>query len=708
MRRGGNVDRTGPYEVTETMPGLANIAHGTCSGLLTDLYELTMAAGYVQNRFAARATFELFVRNLPPHRNYLVAAGLEHALDFLENVRFPEPEISYLRALPLFRHVGPEFFDYLKSFRFTGDVWALPEGTIFFSGEPILRVTAPIAEAQLVETSLLSVIHLQTLIASKAARVTTAAEGRPVIEFGTRRAHGIEAGVLAARAAFVGGCEGTSNTYAGYRFGIPIYGTQAHSWIMAHDDEGAAFSNFLDVFPEHATLLVDTYDVRAAVEKIIALGRKPKGIRLDSGDVLADSVWARQRLDGVGWNDVNIFVSGDLTEDRIEALLRGGGCVNSFGVGTALSTSADSPSIGVIYKLVEVQFANHIRSTAKFSVEKKTYPGRKQVFRFSSEDGTFAHDVIALEDEVFPGSEPLLHQVMQEGRRLKVAAQDPVAAAKSARSRFLAAQRRLPSRLLALGEADPPFPVSYSDRLEQLSDELRRIFVETAAAKTAGTAKPRVSPSVIFWGVDVQRDFMSPEGKLYVPGAENIVANIRRLVDAARRGRVLLISSADAHRPDDPELREWPHHCLKGAPGAELIDEARASTQLVVPNQKGFNFPEDLGSFQQIVLEKNTLDVFDNPNTEALLHRLHPRGRPSFDADVEFVIFGVVTEHCVRRAVEGLLRRGRRVTLVTDALRSLDPAKAREVLDDFRARGARILSTKEALARLAVPLARSA
>jgi nicotinate phosphoribosyltransferase len=282
------------------------------SGLLTDLYELTMAAGYVQNRFDARATFELFVRHLPRNRNYLVAAGLEQALDFLENVRFSAVEVSYVRALPVFRHVHSGFFDYLAKFRFTGDVSALPEGTIFFPGEPLLRVTAPIPEAQLVETGLLSIVHFQTLIASKAARVTTAAAGRPVVEFGSRRAHGIEASVLAARAAFIGGCAGTSNTYAGHCFGIPVYGTQAHSWIMAHDDEIEAFRNFLDVFPEQSTLLVDTYDVRAAIDKIISLGRKPGGVRLDSGDVLADSLWTRQRLDSAGWTDVQIFASGDL------------------------------------------------------------------------------------------------------------------------------------------------------------------------------------------------------------------------------------------------------------------------------------------------------------------------------------------------------------------------------------------------------------
>jgi len=270
------------------------------SGLLTDLYQLTIAPGYIETGFDARATFELFVRSLPPRRSYLVAAGLEQALDYLQNVRFTADEIAYLQHHPAFQRISAQFFDYLAQFRFAGDVWAMPEGTMFFPGEPLLRVTAPITQAQIIETYLLATLNFQTLIASKAARVVTAARGRNVIEFGTRRAHGIESGVLAARAAYIGGCQGTSNVMAGHRFGIPTFGTQAHSWIMAHHEEEEAFRKFLEIFPDHAVLLVDTYDVRAAVEKIIAMGRKPRGVRLDSGDLAADSVWVRQRLDEAG------------------------------------------------------------------------------------------------------------------------------------------------------------------------------------------------------------------------------------------------------------------------------------------------------------------------------------------------------------------------------------------------------------------------
>jgi len=450
------------------------------SGLLTDLYELTMAAGYVQNRFDATATFELFVRQLPHRRNYLVAAGLEQALDFIENVRFSDEDIAYLRALPAFKHVHSDFFDYLARFRFAGDVWAMREGTIFFPGEPLLRVTAPIADAQLVETGLLSILHFQTLIASKAARVTFAAAGRPVVEFGSRRAHGMEAGVLAARAAFVGGCEGTSNTYAGRRFGIPVYGTQAHSWIMAHAGEAEAFRDFLNVFPEQSTLLVDTYDVHAAIEKIIALGRKPGGVRLDSGDVFADSLWVRKRLDRAGWNDVQIFASGDLDEDRIEALMRSGARIDAFGVGSALSTSSDSPNVGVIYKLVEVDLGGSVRSAAKFSQEKITYPGRKQVFRFTGDDGKFLSDVIGLKVESFPSSEPLLVPVMRGGRRLEAEQQDRSGEAQSARQRFLAGRKRLPEHISALHLAGRPFLVRYSPRLEELRQQVQQALVKTA------------------------------------------------------------------------------------------------------------------------------------------------------------------------------------------------------------------------------------
>ena len=442
------------------------------SGLLADLYELTMAAGYFETGFQGHASFEVFARALPPHRNFLVAAGLEQALEFLESIRFSASEIDYLRRQPAFAGIRKEFFEYLANFRFSGDVVAMPEGTLCFPGEPLMRVSAPIAEAQIVETALLATISFQTVIASKAARVAEAAAGRPVVEFGSRRAHGIESGVLAARAAYIGGCLGTSNVQAGHLFGIPTYGTQAHSWIMAHENEEEAFGRFLDVFPRHSVFLLDTYDVRNALETVIAMGRKPRGVRLDSGDVVADSSWVRQRLDEAGWGDVEIFISGELDENRIASLLASGARVDTFGVGTALSTSADAPFVGMNYKLVEVERDGRSHNVAKFSAAKVTYPGRKQVYRTSvaSADGVrrFAGDVIALESEQVVEAEPLLGPVMAGGKR--VSAVEPL---KQTQLRCRAQVERLPERLRELSPAPAPYPVRYSARLEELLGQLR-------------------------------------------------------------------------------------------------------------------------------------------------------------------------------------------------------------------------------------------
>lgn len=438
------------------------------SGLLTDLYELTMAAGYFQTRFDARATFELFIRNIPPQRNYLVAAGLEQALEYLENVNFSADEVAYLRQHPVLGQIQPQFFDYLANFRFTGDVWAVPEGSVVFPGEPLMRVTAPIIEAQIMETYLLATLSYETMIASKAARLITAAAGRDVVDFSARRAHGGAASLLAARASVIGGCSGTSNSLAGEQFGIATYGTQAHSWIMAHEDESEAFQHFLDTFPQGAVLLVDTYDVHNAVKKIIALGRKPAGIRLDSGDVGKDSRWARRELDRAGWKDVQIFASGDLDEYKIAKLVSEGAAINAFGVGTALGTPGDAPHLNLIYKLVEVERGGKVHEAAKFSHAKVTYPGRKQIFRYTNAAGEYRRDQIALETESPNGGTPLLMECMRGGRRL--APKQPV---QLSRERALANLAHLPKRYRQIGRK-ANYPVHYSKQLEKMLEKVRR------------------------------------------------------------------------------------------------------------------------------------------------------------------------------------------------------------------------------------------
>jgi nicotinate phosphoribosyltransferase len=437
------------------------------SALLADLYELTMAAAYFENDFRATASFELFVRSLPQERSFLVAAGLEQALEYLESVRFEASDITYLRRQPVFAHVSDAFFDYLKDFRFTGEVWAMPEGTPVFGEEPLLRVTAPIIEAQIVETCLLATLTFQTMIASKAARVVAAAKGRDVVEFGTRRAHGPEAGVLAARAAYIGGCAGSSNVQAGERFGIPIFGTLAHSFVMAYRNEEEAFRRFQKLFPEHGVLLVDTYDTLAAIEKIIRAGLRPKGVRLDSGDLLELSKQVRDRLDQAELHDTRIVASGDLDEFSIADLLVRGAPIDAFGVGTALATSKDAPALGGVYKLVDVQSTEGPSYRAKFSEEKATHPGRKQVFRFRAPGNNFCGDIIACEGESYEGATPLLACVMQQGKRLR-----PSSSLEQIQEHARRELRRLPEAYRRIQDPEA-YPVSFSQRLERLFEDVR-------------------------------------------------------------------------------------------------------------------------------------------------------------------------------------------------------------------------------------------
>jgi len=434
------------------------------TALSADLYELTMAAGYYAAGMNDLATFELYVRELPPHRSFLVAAGLDEALEHLERLRFTDEEIAYLRQTPNLSGVpGPFFDDCLRGFRFTGDVWAIDEGTPVFPYEPLLRVRAPIIEAQLVETALLAMVTFETSVASKAARVVGAAASRPVIEFGSRRAHGVGAALHAARAAYIGGCEGTSNVEAGFRYGIPVSGTMAHSWVMAFGDELEAFSRYTSLYGERAVLLLDTYDVVEAARRVVSSGLRPSAIRLDSGDIVELSRQVRAILDEGGLGDTGIFVSGDLDEYRIADLLERGAMVNGFGVGTALATSNDAPALGGIYKLVEIRRGGSIVPTMKLSPGKLSYPGCKQAWRVY-EKGTAAYDVLSVCDESGPpGGVALLKTAMSRGRR----AEPPLPLADlRARCRRLVGE--LPASLRCIDGAST-YRVAISDRLSAVT-----------------------------------------------------------------------------------------------------------------------------------------------------------------------------------------------------------------------------------------------
>ncbi|MFO1300207.1 MAG: nicotinate phosphoribosyltransferase [Burkholderiaceae bacterium] len=436
------------------------------TALLTDLYQLTMMQAYLDRGMDEPAVFELFVRKLPAQRNFLVAAGLEQAIDFLESLAFTAREIDWLAHQGGF---SAGLLERLRGFRFTGDVDAMPEGTVFFADEPVLRVTAPLPQAQLAESRLLNIVHLQTLIASKAARIVLAAGGRQLVDFGMRRAHGAEAALFAARSAWLAGFDGTATAQAGLQYGIPVFGTMAHSFVQAHRSEREAFEDFARARPQRPVMLVDTYDTEAAVAKVIDLypqlaaeGIHIGGVRLDSGDLAAHAKAVRAMLDAAGLRQVIVFASGNLDEQRIARLLADGAPIDGFGVGTALDTSSDAPTLDAVYKLQS--YAGVARR--KRSEGKATWPGIKQVWRRDDAGGRLAGDRVGLVDDAGDG-EPLLQPVMRAGRRLPSSA-----TLAQARSRCAAQLARLPEALRALEPAASPYPVEISDTLRALAREV--------------------------------------------------------------------------------------------------------------------------------------------------------------------------------------------------------------------------------------------
>lgn len=436
------------------------------SPLLTDLYQLNMVQAYLENDLIKPATFEFFVRRLPPRRAFLMVAGVEQVLEYLENLRFTDADLKWLAATGRF---GDDLIEYLSTLRFTGDVHAMAEGTLFFADEPVLRVTAPMPQAQLIESRLINILHFQSLVASKAARIMLAAPGKLLVDFGLRRAHGAEAGLMAARASYVAGFAGTATVLAEQMFGVPTYGTMAHSYVQAHDDELAAFESFARARPNNLTLLIDSYDTEAAARKVVALAARLKlsgtviqAVRIDSGDLVALSRSVRQILDAGGLSAVRIFVSGGLDEDSLADLVRSGAPIDGYGVGTSLTTSADAPSLDCVYKLQE--YAGLPRR--KRSLAKETWPGRKQVWRRYA-GGEMAGDIISVENDTQAG-EPLLRQVMWEGRRAAPA--ETLADIRKRAARELAS---LPEALRRL-DAESAYPVKIGGGLLKVTAEVDR------------------------------------------------------------------------------------------------------------------------------------------------------------------------------------------------------------------------------------------
>jgi nicotinate phosphoribosyltransferase len=444
--------RTGPQSLWPNPDAL---------GALTDLYQITMMAGYhAAGLEQSRAKFELFVRRLPKGRSYLVFAGLEQAVADLTNLRFSRQQVDVIRTWPVMAKVDPDWLDALPDYRFRGDLWSAPEGTIVFAGEPIVRVEAALPEAQWIETFLIASLAYPTLVASKAARIVEAARGRPLFDYGTRRGHGPLAGLLTARASYLAGFDGTSNVEAAIRLGIPISGTMAHSWVESFESEAQAFAAFARVFPG-ATLLVDTYDVAKGVAHAAAVEPAVGAIRLDSGDLLAESIQARQILDAAGRRSIKIVTSGDLDEWEIDRLVQAGAPIDGFGVGTELVTSRDAPALSMVYKLVELDGTGRI----KLSPGKKTYPLGKQVHRQSGPDGRFLLDRVTRADESAEG-ETLLKQVVRRGQPV-----EPWPSLGEVREHCKRQREALPDGLRGV-DANGIYPLEYSDALEAEADRL--------------------------------------------------------------------------------------------------------------------------------------------------------------------------------------------------------------------------------------------
>jgi len=435
--------------------------------LVTDLYELTMLQAYFEERMNATAAFELFVRKMPPRRNFLLAAGLEQVLRFLTHLHFSAGELQWLAESGRFTDA---FVTSLADLRFTGDVDALPEGTVFFADEPILRIVAPLREAQLVESRVMNLIHYQTVVASKAARSVLAAPGRLLVDFGLRRAHGAEAALLSARASYLAGFAGTATVEAGREFGIPLFGTMAHSYVQAHADEATAFDFFARAHPENAVLLIDTYDTERAAHKVVALasrlrdaGIALKGVRIDSGDLGEHAGRVRAILDAGGFPGITIFASGNLDEHRLAELIAREAPIDGFGIGTRMNTSADAPYLDCAYKLEEYEG----RPRRKRSQGKATWPGRKQLWRRYDAQGRLAGDVLTLESDVPPaGAVPLLAPLLRGGVPVSVATR-----LADAREHARAELSRLPDSLRALDDA-PGYEVEIAPALRALAAEI--------------------------------------------------------------------------------------------------------------------------------------------------------------------------------------------------------------------------------------------
>lgn len=649
------------------------------SGLFMDLYELTMGQVYFKEKKDTVATFDLLIRS--DKRPFYVAAGIAEFLAYLQRLRFTAADIQYLRSLNLFER---PYLEYLGAFAFSGEVYAVKDGTVVFAQEPIVSVTAPIIQAQIIESAAINIINLYTTLLTKAVRVVQAAEGRKVFDFSLRRTQGASAALAAAKCAYLAGVDGTSNVMAGSWYGIDVVGTMAHSYIMAFSSEIESFLKFSRSFPKQSVFLVDTYDTRRGIAAAIEIGKRMKkegdtlkGIRLDSGDLSKDARYAREMLDTEGLIDTLIIASGDLDEYKIRKLVEQKVPIDAFGVGTNMGISADIPFTDMVYKLVELASCEERQvPTMKLSKGKMTLPGKKQIFRKMSAHGFIERDYIGLRHERISRTKSLLASVF----RGKIARQgsEPLSAI---RQRVRESMQQLPVALRGALEKNP------GGTVVKISAAL-----ESVQRKTLGKLQEE-SCDTVFMDIDTQYDFMDPQGALFVRGSVAVLPRLKQLTACAEKNHIRIISSMDTHTKQDKEFKQFPPHCLPGTHGWQKIPQTLLKTKARAVIRLGRRY--SAGEFssivlkaRQIVIEKDSLDVFSNQQMKSLLELLSP---------LQVIVYGVATDYCVKSAIEGLLALGIKVYLVKDAIKEIDRVTAKALVRKYMENGVELVSTASVL-----------
>ena len=647
------------------------------SGLWVDLYELAMAQVYFKYKRDRIATFELFIRS--QKRPFYIAYGIREALDYLSGIRFTKEDIDFLNKLGLF---GEEFLGYLRKFQFKGEVWSVDEPEIIFSQEPVLRVTANLIEAQIVESALLSTVNLHTTLATKAFRIVTAAGVRKVYDFSLRRAQGKEASLAAAKSSFVAGCQGSSNILAGKIYGLPVSGTMAHSFVVNFSSELESFRLFSKTFPKNTVLLIDTYSIKEGIQNAIKTAKMLKaekknlvGVRIDSGNLLEEAKYVRRHLDGEGLVDVLIFVSGDLDEYKIKELVDKRAPIDAFGVGTHMGTSSDLPFTDVIYKLVETGMPEgKPLPVMKISENKETLPFKKQVFRKFAPGKVMKQDSISLASEKKPG-QPLLKKVMYKGSVLEKR-EDVFTQKKKLKKKA----ESLPKELKAITTLYK-YPVVLTERLEKSSAVVKQLIKKRSESET-----------VVFFDVDTQFDFIDKKGALFIKGADKLKNVWKKLTRFAESQRILVVSSQDVHKKKDPEFKKFNPHCIQNSRGCEKIPQTQLKSYIKIISGKSYTLSELFtmkDDYPQVIMEKNVLDVFSNPNTRMLLEVILP---------VRVYVYGVALEFCVKSACLGLVKAGYNVFLVEDAVEAVSSESKPAVLSELKKKGVKLIKAGDVLA----------